>query len=211
MSAAEAPDMTFDEFLRFEVTATLRHELWGGQPVVVQGKPADAVDLAGNVLRCLDRLREDRSDFRCHTSSMMVYVPQPERGLYPSISALAGEREFVVDETGELHALKNPQLVVQVMTRQTAAVDLGVKADLYAAVPSLSEYVVIDPTTHWVRVHRRVRSGWSISTVAGPDACVLLDSVGAELSMSNLYWDLEPGEHSRVMQSWPVEGLPPVD
>ena len=65
---------------------------------------------------------------------------RPPLCCYPDVSAFCGEPQFL---DGQLDTLLNPSLVVEVLSPSTEAYDRGRKFELYQAIESLREYLLL--------------------------------------------------------------------
>ena len=90
--------------------------------------------------------------------------PEPDFGLYRVPAGTAGVRWHEVE----------PFLVVEILSEGTQRKDLVRNVRLYARVPGIREYWVIDPLPNWLeptlRVHRRRGTGtrWQRPIIVGP-------------------------------------------
>ena len=201
MSAAEQLDlkpMTFEEFLEYEHRSNVRHEIRDGVLVAMAGGSPEHGDVGGNLYRELSNHHVAGNPCKPSGSDQMVYQPGPDRGVYPDVSAVCGEREFRDDVPHGENTLTNPTLVAEVLSKTTAAWDLTTKFERYQTIPSLRECVFIDPTTPWVCVHTKVGGEWRSKTVTDLEAAVELSSVGLTVPMAKIYFDVPTGPESTV-------------
>jgi Uma2 family endonuclease len=94
----------------------------------------------------------------------------------------------------ERTTLKDPALVVEVLSDKTEADDLGTKLDGYLKLPSLLYYLIVSQKAYFVRIYERVGEKWEYRTVEGLEAAVVLPQLGLTLPMESVYEDvaLEP-------------------
>ena len=185
------PKMTFEEFIEFERTSEEKHEFWDGVPVAMAGAREAHNLVAGNVFTGIHPALNVGNPCQPYGSDQMVRQPDPVRGVYPDVSAVCGDRDFEPDSKGANRVLLNPCLIVEVLSESTRHLDLGEKMEGYLLIPSLQEYVVIDPTKCRVQIVRRTDSGWSLDFVSDPDGTLELRSVGVSLPMSFIYRDVK--------------------
>ncbi|NRB53214.1 MAG: Uma2 family endonuclease [Saprospiraceae bacterium] len=90
-------------------------------------------------------------------------------------------------------AVTNPTLIVEVLSKSTIEYDKGDKFYFYRQVPSLQEYVLIEQNRYVVEVYFKKGKNdlWSISRYEGLDQFIKLQSVGIEISMKELYFDVD--------------------
>jgi Uma2 family endonuclease len=82
--------------------------------------------------------------------------------------------------------------VIEVLSPSTQAYDRSQKFALYRRVPSLREYVLIDPDTCRVETFRPGSDGlWALHDMSESDR-LSLPSIGCEISMQDVFAGLEP-------------------
>ena len=104
---------------------------------------------------------------------------------YPDVAFVCGEPDFL---DGKRDVIKNPTLLVEVLSKTTAAYDRGAKFDNYRTIPSLREYVLVfqdEPMIH--RYLRNDDDTWTLSVVANLNQAVALPSIGIELPLAEVY------------------------
>jgi len=69
----------------------------------------------------------------------------------------------------------------------------SIKFYFYRQIPSLQEYVLIEQSRYVVEVYYKKDKNdlWRISRYEGLDEMINLQSVGAEISMKELYFDID--------------------
>ena len=201
MSAAERldlPPMTFQEFLDFEFDAEVRHEIWDGVLVAMAGASESHVDVASNLNTELGQVLKN-SPCRVGGSDQLVYQPSRDKGVYPDLTVTCQPREYARDTKNRDRALLNPTLVVEILSPSTAHRDLGLKGEGYRSIPSLQEYVLVDPSTAWVRTLRRVDGGWLETTVTDIAAAVRFESLDVTMALDDIYRDVPLSDRSLIV------------
>jgi len=181
MSEAAVKPMTLAEFLRWEDGTDTRYELLGGCPVAM-APPAIAHGILA--LRLGARIdaalrsrspcfgqseagiaRPDRND-TCYIADLAVTCTPPERGQ---------------------QLLRDPLLIVEILSPGTALYDRQTKVSDYRRIPSVQEILLIDCASIFAEVLRREGDRWMTEIVRGPQATLLLASIGLTAAMSELY------------------------
>ena len=107
--------------------------------------------------------------------------------LYPDV--------FVTCDNGDLRTeqvFSAPTVVVEVLSPSTQSYDRGPKFTLYRSLPSLREYMLVDPDTREVQLFRRGADGlFTLHDLTGREQ-IRLESVGCELQASDVFDGLEP-------------------
>jgi Uma2 family endonuclease len=170
--------MTLPEFLAWNPGGDARYELVDGQPIMMAPPKVPHVDIADNVTGFLrPRLRPP-----CRTSQGVGVLVDLATDTYLEADvAVSCEPRRV----GQQH-LEAPRLVVEILSPSTRAHDLGVKLDLYRALTSVDEILLVSSTdrrvTHW----RREGDHWLVQDVIGRGA-VALGLVGEPLDLDTIY------------------------
>ena len=181
MSEAAVKPMTLAEFLRWEDGTDTRYELLGGCPVAM-APPAIAHGILA--LRLGARIdaalrsrspcfgqseagiaRQDRND-TCYIADLAVTCTPPERGQ---------------------QLLQDPLLIVEILSPGTALYDRQTKVSDYRRIPSVQEILLIDCASIFAEVLRREGDRWMTEIVRGPQATLLLASIGLTAAMSEFY------------------------
>jgi Uma2 family endonuclease len=83
-------------------------------------------------------------------------------------------------------------LVAEVLSPSTEAFDRGGKFAAYRSLPSLQEYLLIDPDRRSVEVYRRDASGhWVLYPYSGDEVLELV-SVHLSLPLAQVFEDVAP-------------------
>jgi Uma2 family endonuclease len=180
------PEMTLEEFLAWEAGETTKHEFADGQVFAMAGASRAHGTIALN-LAALVRPAIRKTGCRAYIADMKVVPPGRHSVRYPDLVLTCDERDFA-DE----HITRYPKLIVEVLSRSTAAVDRGEKFEEYRRIPTLEEYVIIDSTQVLVEVLRRGKDLWTFKDY-GPGTTFRLESVALDVAVNDLYEDIQLG------------------
>lgn len=128
-------------------------------------------------------LRE--SDCIVYDSDQAVQIDDYNRYLFPDASVVCGKREF---EDEKQMRLKNPFLIIEVLSETTEAYDRGEKFRYYRSLPSFREYVLIHSSRVLCEIFYREESNlWRISAVSDLDESIHLHSLKLDIPLRQLY------------------------
>src|SRR6185503_16964356 len=82
--------------------------------------------------------------------------------------------------------VRQPKLIIEVLSPGTERVDRREKFFAYGNIPSLEEYVLIGQEPKEATLFRRAE-GWGSQRVAGADASVMFASLGFNLPLVAIY------------------------
>ena len=173
--------MTVDDFLRWEDGTDTRYELVGGF-VVAMAPPAArhsllATALAGEIRSAL------RSRRPCAVYSEAGIV-RPDRNDTCYVADLA---MTCTPLRANDRLIRDPVLIVEILSPSTAAFDRQTKVADYRWIPSVREILLIDSESVFAEVLRREGERWISEIVQGPAATLALSSVPLSLPMAELY------------------------
>ena len=181
MAEPAAKRMTLDEFLAWDDGTDRRYELRGGvitaiaPPMPRHGLLALAL---GGEIRSALRPRPTCRVF----SEAGVTLPDRNDTFYVADLAVICEPLRAEDRL-----IRNPVLIVEVLSPSTAAIDRQIKVPDYRLIPSVMEILLIDSESAFAEVHRREGDRWITEMMRGLDAALALNSVPLTISLSELY------------------------
>ena len=83
--------------------------------------------------------------------------------------------------------IRNPVLIVEVLSPSTGAIDRQIKVPDYRRIPSVTEILLIDSESAFAEVHRREGDRWITEMMRGLDALLALNSVPLTILLSEIY------------------------
>jgi Uma2 family endonuclease len=184
MSTLPRNFLTEEQYLEHDRAAERKSEYYDGEMFAMAG-----AGLAHNqiVFNTNLSLGAQLRGTRCQglPSDMRVRIGSAARYAYPDVTVVCGKPE-VLDHRKDI--LLNPTVIVEVLSPSTAAFDHGFKFDMYTAIPSLREYVLIATDRVSVEVFARQPDGrWLLTKALRIEDVVELESVGCRLSLSDVY------------------------
>ena len=180
MAKALPQPWTVDDFLTFEAEESDRYEYVGGIVRMMTGGSAAHSAIKLNVALALRSAlrsglcRVDVDDLKVVTDSAVMY---PD--VLVVCRPLAPDDERVAD----------PSVVVEVLSPSTEAHDRVRKWREYSTIASLRHFVLVAQQERRVEVYSRTDTGWGLAIVEPPDGEVVLQSIGARLSVDAIYQD----------------------
>jgi Uma2 family endonuclease len=179
-AAAKQP-LSAEDFLAWDETQTVRHEFIGGEVFAMAGAGERHATAAGNVYVAL---RSHLAGTPCRTfiTDMKLRVEAANAFFYPDVMVTCS----ALDATNPL-IKREPVLLVEVLSPSTAAYDRGDKFAAYRTLPSLREYLLVDPDTRRCDLYRLGAEGLWVLHPVEPGNGLRLDSVGLDLSAAALW------------------------
>ncbi len=184
MSAAQHSTMRYEEYLAAERSAGLKHEYLRGHVWAMAGGTVEHGRLAAAFITALSVELRGRPCVVL-SSDVRVRIQATDRATYPDLSVVCGKRETASEDPD---GIVNPTVVVEVLSDSTEADDRGEKFAHYRTLASLKEYVLVAQRAQRIEVFRRDGDHWSYLE-AGPGSTIRLESIGATLSVDEIYRD----------------------
>jgi Uma2 family endonuclease len=177
--------MSLEEFLQWEDGTDRRYELIDGFPVAM-APPARAHGiLCARLGGAIDAALRSR---RPCTGQAEAGIARPDRNDSCYIADLAVTcRPY---RRGE-QLIQDPILIVEVLSPGTERHDRQTKIPAYREIASVNEILLMDSEAIYAEVLRREGDRWITELVRRRDARIYLSSIGAELSMAELYEGIE--------------------
>ncbi len=171
------------DYLALEASSNVKHEFLDGQIYGMAGGTPEHAALKAAVTGLLfGQIRGGRC--RAYDADLRVRVLETGLATYPDVTVVCGSRE--VDPEDE-NAVTNPTLIVEVLSRSTEDYDRGDKFEHYKRIESLEQYVLVSHRVKEVQVWTRAGdSEWASANYSEGDKA-RLESIGAELDVSELY------------------------
>jgi Uma2 family endonuclease len=177
--ATPAPKrMTLAEFLEWDDGTDTLYELIDGQVVAM----APARDAHGTIVTSIVLAIGPQLTPPCRIVGN-AGITRPERADSYYIADLAVTCDRPADQRS---FLPEPRLIVEVLSRSTAAHDRGRKGEEYRYIPSMETILFVFSDERRVELWRREGERWVIEDYIG-EAAVRLDSLGIELPLAAIY------------------------
>jgi Uma2 family endonuclease len=188
MSTQPKTFLTPEQYLEIERAAERKSEYYDGEMFAMAGaKEAHNLVVSNLVARLHQQLRS--RPCRVYPSDMRVRVRATGLYTYPDVTAVCGEPRFLDDQRD---TLLNPTLLVEVLSPSTEAYDRGRKFEQYKSIESLREYLLVaSDRMHADLCTRQADGRWLLTSAGGMDESLTLESVGAQLTIADLYEKVE--------------------
>jgi len=184
MQPAKRTLVTDDEYIERERRSETKNELIHSEIVAMAGASPKHNAIAANVTGTLRALLKQRrclvfsSDQRVHVEATGLYT-------YADVTVACDGLRF---HPKYPDTLRNPKVLVEVLSDSTEAYDRGAKFAHYRTLPSLQEYVLVSQHEPRIEHYLRLESGqWVLTAYEGEGAIAALPTLGCELPLSEVY------------------------
>lgn len=179
--------MTEAEYLEFERNSEIRHEFIGGEVYAMAGASPSHNRIVRNLTVSLFPQLEARDcESFGENQRLKIEHAKDKDYLYPDLSVVCDEPEFTDDNP---QALKNPILVIEVLSPSTKDFDRDEKFQLYRHIPTFREYVLVsqDKASISRYYHNDETNIWEFADATGLDSSITLKSIDCTLSLGDVY------------------------
>ena len=119
---------------------------------------------------------------RAYISDMKLRVETANAFFYPDVFVTCDER----DHQAKLF-MSHPRLIVEVLSDSTAAFDRGEKFAIYRQIPTLDEYLLVDPDSLRADCFRRDNTGHWVLYDFSKDDIVELQSIAFQVPLTAFF------------------------
>lgn len=131
--------MSIEEYLEWESHQDLRYEYIDGEVFAMTGSTIPHNDIALNLYRALyNHLRP--KGCRVNVSDVKLQVSHKRAYYYPDVIVSCHPQDINARKF-----IQHPQIIAEVLSPSTSAKDRGQKLTDYLTIPTLKEYILINP------------------------------------------------------------------
>ena len=198
MSTALTTRLSPEEYLAIERAADRKSDYWNGEMFVLAGASERHGSIVANLVFSLVGALKGRP-CKVYANDLRLQVAATGLYTYPDLLVICGPPEFS-DEVQDM--VRNPRLIVEVLSSSTEDYDRGRKFAHYRTLPSLVEYLVVAQDRPYVERffrepgnHESPDPRWVLTEASRLEGVIHLLSVDAVLSLREVYdkVELAPG------------------
>ena len=191
-SAAAETFFDADDYLTWEERQTEKHEYVRGEVFAMVGALREHVVVAGNLYAAFkQRLRG--GPCQAYISDLKLRVEAADAFFYPDVMVSCDAADHASSRF-----IANPTLIVEVLSKSTAAFDRGDKFAAYRSLASLREYVLVDIPTRRVETFRRTsEQEWLFHEFSAAAAECLFPSLDLSVPLTEVFENLPMEESGR--------------
>lgn len=175
---------SLEEYLEMEKVSDIKHEFYNGEIFAMAGAGVSHNFVAKNILSTLDR-KLDNNPCQPYNSDTSIYIEKNTLATYSDISVVCGEPTTL---NNDKYNVLNPAIIFEVLSSSTRSYDRGDKFKFYQDIPTLKEYVLVEPDSISVEAFRINSQGfWDMKEYNNIDEALQLDSIGVTLTLKEIY------------------------
>jgi len=195
---------SIEEYYAFEDASIDKHEYYNGvirdmdgnivtDEEVESAKSSDIdksgnnfqhIIVTGNLLIELHRKFDDTDCIACNRD-LRIYVEKYSFTTCPDISVFCGD---AISLNNDERNYLNPIVIVEVVSATTRDYDKGTKFDMYRAIPTLKEYVLVEPESVQIEAwHINGDGFWDMRSYKNIGCSLVLDSIKVSVPLKDIY------------------------
>ena len=173
--------MSWEEYQAFEEQSPYRHEYVNGAVYAMSGASLAHNRIAQELVIALrSHLRGTPCEPFFLEAKLEIRAGRDQIMYYPDVLVSCRPE----DRTD--HSVRNPKLVVEILSKSTQHIDRREKAMTYERVEAIEEYALIAQSQPRVIVHRRADE-WRPILYSSMDARIEFRSIGLEIPLAQIY------------------------
>ncbi|NJO00440.1 MAG: Uma2 family endonuclease [Bacteroidia bacterium] len=185
--------ISIDEYLDLETQTGERYEYMDGVVRAMAGTTLEHDEIVSNLLEHLRRCLKEKG---CHiySGNVKMHTPQCDKAfLYPDLHVYCTDLILKEKLPQGAYALKNPILIIEVLSKDTRNYDKGDKSDCYQKIEGMETYLMIESDLSKARevFIRKYISAYKFEEerIDHPEA--LIDILGCQIRLDEIYKGLD--------------------
>lgn len=182
---------SLEEYFEMEEKSEEKHEFHNGKIILMPGGSIPHSKIAVNITSILNNwIQANNLPFYVLNSDTKVRIEQFNRNVYPDVLVVCEKPEYW---GGRTDIIVNPTIVFEVFSNSAREYDTDSKFNLYRSLPTFKEYVLVDQFKPMVDAYFKQPDSddlWKITTRYGMNESIRLHSIGFDLLLSKIYWQV---------------------
>jgi Uma2 family endonuclease len=183
-AATDPSFMTLEEYFELEKTSPMRHEFINGVLFALSGPSVAHQRIVLNLTVAFSN--------HLKRGPCEVFLPGSKVLILRDVSKISYYPDVMVDcrpDTRDTHHVRDPKLIVEVLSPSTQIIDRREKLQNYRLIDSVEEYVIVAQDERRVIVYPRAER-WKPRVYGTLSAAVEFRSIDLTLPMTELYGDV---------------------
>jgi Uma2 family endonuclease len=185
-TAIEKRKYTYAEYLQLEKETNIRHEFWNGEVFAMAGGTANHNRIGLKIASALSSKFEPNG-CRVFFNDVKLQLQEKNYYVYPDVILACDKAD------NDAYLIKQPSLIVEVLSKSTEAYDRSEKLAQYRKIKSLRYYLLVAQTAPIVEVYGRTNEGsvFTYEVYETMDTIIKLPALDFEMPISEVYKYIE--------------------
>ena len=174
---------TVDEYIEFEEKSDIRHEFHDGYLFPMSGTSDAHNEIILNMATTL-RPNFQKQGCKIYAENLKLQIAENSKYVYPDIMLTCDERD-----SASPFIKRYASLIIEVLSKSTAAYDKSDKFDLYQRVPSIQYYLLVDSRWQSVELYSRTEKDtiWTYQKFYERNEIIEFPKLNFKLSLEDIY------------------------
>ncbi|OIN59206.1 Uma2 family endonuclease [Arsenicibacter rosenii] len=181
LAARSEKRFTVSEYFELEETSEIRHEFYKGEVFAMAGTSLNHNDIVDNTKRII---KDTFAPQGCRTFSESVKLEVIRDVYYPYPDIMLTCHP---DDVQAQFVVRQPTLIVEVLSKSTADHDRSFKWQQYQRMPSLMHYLLVSQYEYHIELYSRNVHFWKYEVFDKPDQVLSLEHIALSLPLSAIY------------------------
>jgi Uma2 family endonuclease len=171
------------EYLEMEEKSEIRHEYYDGDIYAMAGTTMNHNDVVDNIRTLLKGIFRPKG---CRVFAENVKVEAIPNFYYPYPDVIVTCSPEDINGT---YIVKNPVILVEVLSKSSATYDRGFKLRRYKSIPSLQYYVLVSQNEFYVELYTRSEQKdiWTYQTFDDSKDVIRFEKMDFEMKLAAIY------------------------
>ena len=179
---------TWEEYVELTEESSLTVQFLNDQIIVSQATDIHE-ELIGTLIWLFKNALQNQPEYRVLSSNVKIAIAEQQNDFNADLSVIRGPSEYGLTPGGRISKarIKNPEIVVEVLSKSTRKFDLTEKITYYKLIPSLQYILFVDQYRPFASVYSRtgVPDEWLNNDYRTLDSVVRMGDL--ELPMAAVY------------------------
>lgn len=189
-----APDVirvkaSFEEYLDFAEQCDYNVKYINGEIISMSQASLPHELLVGRITTVFNLLYDDDDTVQIFSSNIKIFIEATGDSVNADVSVVQGQPDYLVLPSGSVSTatVKNPVLLIEVLSQSTLAFDLGEKLELYKQIPALQQVLFVSQYKPWVISYVRSETPGLWLNTSAHSLTELVFVLGKEVALSAIY------------------------
>lgn len=183
MDTIERKTFTESEYLELERNADFKSEYYNGETFAMAGASLIHNEIVANLISIFNQFLKDKP-CKVYPSDLRLRIEKSGLYTYPDITIVCGKTELL---DNKFDTLKNPTILIEVLSDSTEKYDRGQKFSFYREIPSLKEYILVSSKTVKIEKFKRLEDGNYLYIESNEHQPFPIDSIKMNLNLEDAY------------------------
>jgi Uma2 family endonuclease len=179
----ERKTFTESEYLELERNADFKSEYYNGETFAMAGASLIHNEIVANLISIFNQFLKDKP-CKVYPSDLRLRIEKSGLYTYPDITIVCGKTELL---DNKFDTLKNPTILIEVLSDSTEKYDRGQKFSFYREIPSLKEYILVSSKTVKIEKFKRLEDGNYLYIESNEHQPFPIDSIKMNLNLEDAY------------------------